>query len=126
MIGDILRLAVAGTALQVRGWTTRLAFAALTGMFFLVAVVFGLIAAFAALEPELGRVWTAVLIGGVFLTFGVIAMAVNAVAQRRRARRQVAMAQTAALVAPTLLKPELLLLAAAAGALFTLGGGRKR
>ena len=126
MIGDILRLAVAGTALQVRGWTTRLAFAALTGLFFLVAVVFGLIAAFAALEPELGRVWTAVLIGGVFLTFGVIAMAVNAVAQRRRARRQVAMAQTAALVAPTLLKPELLLLAAAAGALFTLGGGRKR
>ena len=126
MIGDILRLAVAGTALQVRGWTTRLAFAALTGLFFLVAVVFGLIAAFAALEPELGRVWTAVLIGGVFLTLGVIAMAVNAVAQRRRARRQVAMAQTAALVAPTLLKPELLLLAAAAGALFTLGGGRKR
>jgi hypothetical protein len=126
MIGDILRLAVAGTALQVRGWTTRLALAALTGVFFLVAVVFGLIAAFAALEPELGRIWTAVLIGGVFLALGLGVMAFNAVAQRRRMRRQVAMAQTAALVAPTLLKPELLLLAAAAGALFTLGGGRKR
>ncbi|MDF3075639.1 MAG: hypothetical protein K0S54_3306 [Alphaproteobacteria bacterium] len=126
MIGDILRLAVAGTALQVRGWTTRLALLALTGLCFFVAAVFGLIAAFAALEPALGTIWTALLIGGVFLVFGLVVILANAVTRRRRIARQVAMAQTAALVAPALLRPELLLLAAAAGALFTLGGGRKK
>jgi hypothetical protein len=125
MIGDFLRLAVAGTALQLRGWTTRLALSALTGLLFLVAAVFGLIAVFAALEPELGTAWTALVIGGVFLALGLVAIAANAVARRRRLRRQLALAQTAALVAPVL-RPEFLLLAAAAGALFTLTGGSKR
>lgn len=125
MIGDFLRLAVAGTALQLRGWTTRLALSALTGLLFFAAAVFGLIAAFAALEPELGTAWTALLIGGVFLALGLAAIAANAVSRRRRLRRQLALAQTAALVAPVL-RPEFLLLAAAAGALFTLTSGSKR
>lgn len=122
MIGDFLRLAIGGTAL--RSWTAGLGLKLLTGLFFLVAAIFGTIAGFAALEPELGTAWTAALIGAVFLAFGLIALLSNAVARRRRLARQLALAQTAALVAPAL-RPELLLLAAAAGAIFTLGSGKR-
>jgi len=124
MIGDILRLVVGGTALQLRSWSAGLGLKLLTGLFFFVAAVFGVIAGFAALEPELGTAWTAALIGGVFLAFGLIALLANAIIRRRRLARQLALAQTAALVAPAL-KPELLLLAAAAGALFTLSKGKR-
>ncbi|MGE0154637.1 MAG: hypothetical protein AB7R90_18615 [Reyranellaceae bacterium] len=124
MIGEVVRLAVAGTALQLRGAMAGLGLKILTGLFFLAAAVFATIAGFAALRPELGTAWTAALIGGVFLVLGLAAMAAYAIARRRRLARQLALAQTAALVAPAL-RPELLLLAAAAGALFTLGGGRR-
>ena len=125
MIGDLLGLAAGGAALQLRGWTASLRMTLLIGLLFLVAGIFGAIAAFAALEPELGTAWTAALIGGVFLALGLVAIGVNRMSRRRRLVRQLAMAQTAAAVAPMVLRPELLLVAAAVGALFVLGGKRR-
>jgi VIT1/CCC1 family predicted Fe2+/Mn2+ transporter len=125
MIGDLLGLAAGGAALQLRGWTASLRMTLLIGLLFFIAGIFGAIAAFAALEPELGTAWTAALIGGVFLALGLVAIGVNRMSRRRRLVRQLAMAQTAAAVAPMVLRPELLLLAAAAGALFVFGGKRR-
>lgn len=117
MTGDLMRLLLGGAALQLRGWTAGLCLALITGLCMAVALAFGTFAAFVALEPDLGQAWTAVLIGGVYLVFGLSVLAWNAISRRRRVARQLALAQTAALVAPAL-RPELLLLAAAAGALF--------
>ena len=125
MIGDLLGLAAGGAALQLRGWTASLRMTLLIGLLFFVAAIFGAIAAFAALQPELGTAWTAALIGGIFLALGLVAIGVNTMARRRRLVRQLAVAQTAAAVAPVVLRPELLLLAAVAGALFVFGGKRR-
>ena len=117
MTGDFMRLLLGGAALQLRGWTAGLCLALVSGLCLAVALGFGTFAAFAALQSQLGMAWTAVLIGGVYLVIGLSVLAWNALSRRRRLARRLALAQTAALVAPAL-KPELLLLAAAAGALY--------
>jgi hypothetical protein len=118
MIGNLLGLVLGGTAL--RGMVAGVGLALLTGVCFVVAGAFAVVAAFAALQPELGTAWTAALIGGVFLACGLVALIVNRIARRRRIARRLALAQAAALAVPKI-GPEMLLLAAAAGALFGLG-----
>jgi phosphate/sulfate permease len=124
MIGDFLRLAVGEATLHVRGLFAGAALALATGVFFLVAIGFGTAAVYTALTPELGAAWTAAVIGAAFLAFGLVALAANTVVRRRRVVRQLAMARTRQAMTPTM-SPEMLLLAAAAGALFSFGSNRR-
>lgn len=124
MIGDFLRLVVGEATLHVRGFCAGAALAAATAFFFVVAIGFGTAAVYAALLPELGAAWSAAVIGAAFLGFGLIALAANTVVRRRRVVRQLAMARSRQAMTPTM-SPEMLLLAAAAGALFSFGSSRK-
>lgn len=124
MIGDFLRLAVGEAGTHVRGWVASAVLGLLTAAFLAVAIGFGTAAAYAALSPELGSAWTAALIGAVYLALGLVAMAGNKVARRRQLQRQVAYSQARAAATPAM-SPEMMLLAAAAGALFTLSSGRR-
>jgi hypothetical protein len=124
MIGDFLRLAVGEAGTHVRGWVAAAVFGLLTAAFLAVAIGLGTAAAFAALSPELGTAWTAALLGAVYLALGLVAMAGNKLARRRQIERQIAYSRARAAATPAM-SPEMMLLAAAAGALFTLGSGRR-
>jgi len=124
MIGDFLRLAVGEAGTHVRGWVAAAVLGLLTAAFLAVAIGLGTAAAFAALSPELGTAWTAALLGTVYLALGLVAMAGNKLARRRQIERQIAYSRARAAATPAM-SPEMMLLAAAAGALFTLGSGRR-
>lgn len=124
MIGDFLRLAVGEAGTHVRGWVATAVLGLLTAAFLAVAIGLGTAAAFAALSPELGTAWTAALLGAIYLALGLVAMAGNKLARRRQIERQIAYSRARAAATPAM-SPEMMLLAAAAGALFTLGTGRR-
>jgi len=124
MIGDFLRLAVGEASTHVRGWVASAVLGLLTAAFLVVAIGLGTAAAFAALSPELGTAWTATLLAAVYLALGLVAMAGNKMVRRRQIERQIAYSRARAAATPAM-SPEMMLLAAAAGALFTLGSGRR-
>ncbi len=124
MIGDFLRLAVGEAGTHVRGWVATAILGLLTAAFVAVAIGFGTAAAYAALSPELGAAWTAALIGAIYLALGMVAMVGNKVARRRQVERQIAYSRARAAAMPAM-SPEMMLLAAAAGALFTFASGRR-
>jgi hypothetical protein len=124
MIGDLFRLAVGEAGTHVRGWVTAAVLGLLTAACLAVAIGLGTAAAFAALSPELGTAWTAALLAAVYLALGLVAMAGNKMARRRQIERQIAYSRARAAATPAM-SPEMMLLAAAAGALFTLGSGRR-
>lgn len=124
MIGDFLRLAVGEAGTHVRGWVAAAVLGLLTAAFIAVAIGFGTAAAYTALSPELGAAWTAALIGAIYLALGLVAMVGNKMARRRQVQREIAYSRARAAATPAM-SPEMMLLAAAAGALFTLGSSRR-
>jgi hypothetical protein len=64
------------------------------------------------------------LLAAVYLALGLGAMAGNKMARRRQIERQIAYSRARAAATPAM-NPEMMLLAAAAGALFTLGSRRR-
>lgn len=118
-----MRFAVGEAATHVRGWAVAAALVIVTALAFATALGFGTAAAYAGMLPELGAAWTAAVIAAAYLGVGLVALAANAMIRRRRLVRKLGAAR-ARTPAPVM-SPEMLLVAAAAGALFSLGTDRR-
>lgn len=123
MFGDLIRLAVGEAATHVRGWAAAAALLVVMALAFVVALAFATTAAYVGLLPELGAAWTPAVIGAAYLGVALVALAANAMVRRRRLVRKLGAARASA-PAPAV-SPEMLLVAAAAGALFSLGADRR-
>jgi len=120
-----MRLGAAEAAVHARGWLSGAAMNIAAVLFAAVAIGFGTVGLYAGLEPELGVAWTATLLAGLYVLLALIALAVNAALQHRRRWRKAAIANARAAAVPPL-SPEMMLVAAAAGALLSLTGKRSR
>ncbi|MGE0658058.1 MAG: hypothetical protein AB7F36_12460 [Reyranellaceae bacterium] len=125
MLGDLMRLGAAEVAVHARGWLSGAAATVIAAVFAAVAIGFATVALYAGLVPELGDAWTAALLAGVYALLALIAVVVNAALKRRRQWRKAALANARAAAVPSL-SPEMMLVAAAAGALLSLTGRSRR
>jgi len=120
MIGDFVRLLAGETALHVRNYAGSAIAVLIAALLGAVAMGLATAAAYSALWPEIGDAWTAALLAGVYLALALVVLAIQAMRARRLKMRQIAMARARAAAVPPV-SPELMLVAAAAGALFSLG-----
>ncbi len=120
-----MRLGAAEAAVHARGWLSGAAANIVVALFTAVAIAFATVGVYAGLEPEVGVAWTAVILAGIYALMALAALAVNAALQRRRRLRKAALANARAAAVPPL-SPEMMLVAAAAGALLSFTGKRSR
>ena len=116
----LFRLLAGETALHARTYAGTAIAVLIAGLLGSVALGLATAAAYSALWPEIGDAWTAALLAGVYLVLAFVVLAIQAARARRLKMRQVAMARARAAAVPPL-SPELMLIAAAAGALFSFG-----
>lgn len=125
MIAEIVRALIGGAAVQARNWAAGAAVLCLAGVLFVVAAGFGTAAAYSAMLPEFGAAGAAAILALVYVGLALTCLAFNAMARRRRVARQIAASKARAAAMPAM-SPEMLLLAAAAGAIFSFGAPKSR
>ena len=124
MIGDFVRLLVGETALHARSYAGSVIAVLVAALLGVVAMGLATAAVYSALWPEIGDAWTAALLAGIYLVLALVVLAIQAMRARRLKIRQVAMARARAAAVPPI-SPELMLVAAAAGALLSLGSKKR-